>query len=106
MLLPSIPSCPTKQPQAGVTCKPAGIYSIVQTIDVSGQGLTGAIPPSFGNLNTLTSFNCSHNPSIGGQIPASITQISSLAALDLSNSGLTGPLPSNFFFFLKLSVVY
>ena len=89
---------------AGITCKQAGIYSIVQTIDVSGQGLTGAIPPSFGNLNTLTSFNCSHNPSIGGQIPASITQISNLAALDLSYSGLTGPLPLNFFT-LKLSVL-
>ena len=79
----------------GVHCNQVGIYWIVNSIDVSASGLSGAISASISAISSLVSFNCSQNPLIGGQIPADLGSISSLRYLDLSYSGLTGILPSN-----------
>lgn len=79
----------------GVSCKQVGIYSAITAIDVSNNGLQGAIPDSIGDLSSLTAFNCSNNPLIGGTIPASLGTIKSLATVDLSSAGLSGTLPSN-----------
>src|SRR3989338_1678867 len=88
----------------GVACTQVGIYWIVNSIDVSASGLSGAIPASISAISSLVYFNCSQNPLIGGQIPAGLGGISSMRYLDMSYSGLTGTLPSNLQF-LKLSTL-
>jgi hypothetical protein len=64
---------------------------IPPSLDLSRNGLTGAIPLELGNLRAL---NLSWN-SLSGSIPVSLAALSSLQTLELSNNELTGDIPSS-----------
>ncbi|KAH7532729.1 hypothetical protein FEM48_Zijuj04G0053200 [Ziziphus jujuba var. spinosa] len=63
-------------------------------MDASGNHFTGPIPPSIGELVSLTSLNLSWNI-LQDQIPTSLGQIKNLKYLSLSGNNLTGSIPSS-----------
>lgn len=58
----------------------------------SGNGLTGAIPPELGNLDSFRSLILSNND-LTGPIPPELGDLRSLRSLGLSNNDLTGSIP-------------
>nr|XP_027105634.1 probable LRR receptor-like serine/threonine-protein kinase At1g53430 [Coffea arabica] len=67
------------------TCRVVAIY-------LSGQDLTGSIPPEIGNLSHLESLYLRSN-SLMGSIPNTFVKLSQLSILDLCDNKLEGPLP-------------
>ncbi|CAE6219531.1 unnamed protein product [Arabidopsis arenosa] len=65
----------------------------VTSINLSGQGLTGSISPSIGNLSFLTSLQLQNNQ-LRGPIPKEITSLFRLKVLNLSSNNFEGSLPS------------
>ncbi|KAL2642055.1 hypothetical protein R1flu_009642 [Riccia fluitans] len=61
-------------------------------ISLSGNGLSGIIPPGIGNLTRLKSLNVSRNE-LTGVIPATLGQMKALESLDLSDNYITGSIP-------------
>ncbi|KAF2317539.1 hypothetical protein GH714_024181 [Hevea brasiliensis] len=61
-------------------------------LNLSGNGLTGGIPSSFGKMSLLKELNLSRNGLTGG-IPSSFGKMSQLIKLDLSNNHLSGIIP-------------
>ena len=59
-----------------------------ETLDISHNNLTGAMPAEIRHLSELVELNLSHNNFIG--VPAEIGQLSKLQILDLSYNNLTG----------------
>ncbi|XP_078168275.1 uncharacterized protein LOC144562846 [Carex rostrata] len=80
--------------------------SLLQTLDLSENSISGEIPASIGSLESLSMLNLSHNK-ISGEIPASIGSMLVLTSLDLSSNKLSGEIPSALgnvkFTFLNLS---
>ncbi|PON69034.1 Serine/threonine protein kinase [Parasponia andersonii] len=74
----------------GVTCSRQ--HRRVTILKLGGQGLSGTIPPSIGNLTFLRRMNMSSND-LHGTIPREIGQLSRLEHLDLSRNFLEGPIP-------------
>ncbi|KAF5748926.1 LRR receptor-like serine/threonine-protein kinase RPK2 [Tripterygium wilfordii] len=66
----------------------------LKLLDASGNQISGPIPPSFGELISLTGLNLSWNP-LQGHIPSSLGQLSGLKFLSLSGNSLTGSIPSS-----------
>ncbi len=65
----------------------------VTRLSLSGNRLTGSIPPELGNLSGLVGLNLSHNW-LTGSIPPELGKLLALEYLYLdANNGLTGPLP-------------
>ncbi|XP_071930608.1 probable LRR receptor-like serine/threonine-protein kinase At1g53440 isoform X2 [Coffea arabica] len=64
----------------------------VVTIYLSGQDLTGSIPPEIGNLSHLESLDLSSN-SLNGSIPNTLVKLSQLSVLNLCDNKLGGALP-------------
>ncbi|MBF8961757.1 hypothetical protein I0P70_00750 [Pontibacter sp. FD36] len=60
---------------------------------LNGNGLSGALPVSLGNLAGLQ-YVYLHDNSLSGTIPASVGNLATLYHLYLSNNSLTGPIPS------------
>ncbi|CAL5089324.1 unnamed protein product [Urochloa decumbens] len=77
----------------GVTCGKKHPCRVV-ALNLSSQGLTGAISPAIGNLTFLQSLNLSSND-LQGEIPPSIGSLKRLRNLDLSQNMLSGVIPSN-----------
>ncbi|KAK1402653.1 putative LRR receptor-like serine/threonine-protein kinase [Heracleum sosnowskyi] len=67
----------------------------LQVLDLRGCSVVGAIPPSLGNMTSLSDLYLSGND-LTGMVPDSLGQLSSLSILDLSRNGLTGVIPSSF----------
>ncbi|KAL2641995.1 hypothetical protein R1flu_009582 [Riccia fluitans] len=61
-------------------------------ISLSGNSLSGIIPPGIGNLTRLKSLNVSRNE-LTGVIPTTLGQMKELETLDLSNNYLIGSIP-------------
>ena len=62
-------------------------------LDLSNNGLTGAIPAELGNLTNLVFLNLSGNK-LSGRIPTSLGNLkSSIETLRIKNTGLTGCIP-------------
>ncbi|KAF5735600.1 hypothetical protein HS088_TW15G01109 [Tripterygium wilfordii] len=72
----------------GTMCRP------LKLLDASRNQISGPIPPSFGELLSLTGLNLSWNP-LTGHIPTSLSQLSGLKFLSLSGNSLTGSIPSS-----------
>ena len=64
----------------------------VSGLDLSGNGLTGALPEELGRLTGLSTFDVSANGLTGG-LPAAMGGLESLTVLDVSANGLSGRLP-------------
>ena len=69
-------------------------YSIDKTtrLILSGNELSGPIPPEIGNLINLTTLDLSNNQ-LSGDIPIEIGNFINLTTLDLSNNQLSGDIP-------------
>ncbi len=71
---------------------------VLRTLDLSSNLLTGTIPPSLGNVTTLTSLSLGGNKLVG-DLPLALFDLSNLELLDLlwpsaAALTLTGTLPS------------
>ncbi|XP_030964906.1 receptor-like protein EIX2 [Quercus lobata] len=64
------------------------------TIDLSGNNLTGIIPDEITSLKGLGTLNLSMNH-LTGKIPDSIGNLRWLETLDLSNNNISGPIPES-----------
>ncbi|KAK3014929.1 hypothetical protein RJ639_009945 [Escallonia herrerae] len=64
----------------------------LQVLDISHNTLSGEIPSTLGDFNSLQSLNLSKNFLIGG-IPASIKELKALGTLDLSDNQLNDSIP-------------
>lgn len=60
-------------------------------LDLSGNGLSGAVPAAVGRLTALTSLDLSGNAGLRGSIPSAWTDLTALTALDLSGTGVCAP---------------
>jgi len=69
-------------------------YSIENTtaLDLSYNGVTGAIPPEIGNLVNLNSLILKENQ-LNGEIPPEISYLTNLTQLDLGGNQFTGEIP-------------
>lgn len=67
--------------------------SLVTSIDLSGNNLSGEFPEAITELFGLVALNLSRNH-ITGQIPESISRLKELLSLDLSSNKLFGTIPS------------
>mmetsp|Transcript_21207 Transcript_21207/g.53360 ORF Transcript_21207/g.53360 Transcript_21207/m.53360 type:complete len:372 (+) Transcript_21207:134-1249(+) len=74
---------------AGVTCNRVGS---VATLNVAGQNMGGNLPASLSSLTSLRQMYMSDN-NFAGSLPADWSTLTTLEYMDLSNNGLTGPLP-------------
>ncbi|KAL8171852.1 hypothetical protein V2J09_023656 [Rumex salicifolius] len=72
-------------------------------LDLSGNQLSGDIPPGLGYLKGLHGLNLSHNNLIG-LIPKSFSNLRSIESLDLSNNSLRGEIPSELVSLTSLEV--
>ncbi|GLJ45717.1 hypothetical protein SUGI_0962130 [Cryptomeria japonica] len=85
------PCVPQKYSWDWVNCSTDSSPRII-AMQLSGKGLNGTIPASFGNLSALVKLNLSNN-NLSGSIPEELTQLSNLNELDLTNNNLTGSVP-------------
>ena len=76
----------------------------VDYIDLSDNGLRGAIPPELGQMPNLIVLNLSGNQ-LRGTIPAGLAQAPSLRDLYLSGNQLEGPIPAEIGSFPKLQLL-
>ena len=74
----------------GVTT--SGTPSRVTELDLSGESLSGSIPPELGRLAELTKLDLSSN-SLTGEIPMELGGLSNLTEIRLSGNSLTGCIP-------------
>ncbi len=72
----------------GIRCENDHIVAI----DLSGNLLSGPLPPELGNLSHLQSLDLSDNR-ITGQIPPELGELSALQVLNLSDNQLSGQIP-------------
>ncbi|KAF2319634.1 hypothetical protein GH714_017748 [Hevea brasiliensis] len=68
--------------------------SLLTSIDLSGNHLSGDLPEAITKLVGLEVLNLSRNH-IRGQIPKSISELHQLLSLDLSSNRLSGPIPQS-----------
>ncbi|KAK8935194.1 hypothetical protein KSP39_PZI013178 [Platanthera zijinensis] len=78
--------------------------SLITSIDLSGNSLSGEIPQTLTDLNGLINLNLSENH-LTGKIPGNIGGMHELESLDLSNNQLFGEIPTNMSFIRFLSVL-
>jgi hypothetical protein len=72
----------------------AGLASL-QVLDFTASGLSGSIPATWANgswAGSLRSLTLAQNPNVTGPIP-SFANLTALTSIDVSSSGLTGPIP-------------
>ncbi|XP_039797530.1 phytosulfokine receptor 1-like [Panicum virgatum] len=68
--------------------------NIPPSLQLSRNGLAGAIPPELGDLRALNLLNLSWN-ALSGPIPATLATLSALQTLDLSHNELAGEIPAS-----------
>ena len=65
----------------------------VRALYLSGNALTGEIPPELGDLANLRALYLSYNDALTGEIPPELGGLSNLESLDLGYNALTGEIP-------------
>jgi Leucine-rich repeat (LRR) protein len=70
-------------------------YSVLNTtyLNLSGNQLTGSIPPEIGNMTNLERLTIINNEQLTGTIPPEIGNLTNLTHLKLYNNQLTGSIP-------------
>lgn len=68
------------------------VLAIITSIDLSNNRLSGAIPSTIGDLQSLVVLNLSSN-SFTGLVPSSLGNLTELESLDLSRNKLNGRIP-------------
>ncbi len=70
-----------------------GNLTNLETLNLLWNNLTGSIPPEIGNLTNLEILNLSHT-SLTGSIPLEIGNLTNLEILEFFGNNLTGSIPS------------
>ena len=65
----------------------------VNALRLSGNRLSGPVPPVLGNLSALATLDLGNNQ-LTGTIPTALGNLTELVSLDLSNNRLSGPIPT------------
>jgi Leucine-rich repeat (LRR) protein len=99
---PAVHLCPSTRIYTGTTVYTFGRNGSMIFLDLSYNGLTGAIPGSLGNMMYLQVLNLGHNE-LSGTIPEAFSGLTSIGALDLSNNQLSGGIPSGLGALYKLA---
>ncbi|KAL0854342.1 hypothetical protein Bca101_059494 [Brassica carinata] len=73
-------------------------------LEMENNGLTGHVPPSFGNLASLNLLNLEMNQ-FTGTLPPSLGNITSLQGLKLQQNKLTGEIPDDIGLLSKLLIL-
>ncbi|KAL6137304.1 hypothetical protein ACLB2K_062596 [Fragaria x ananassa] len=76
----------------GVTCNQDDDHQLIVALLLPGRGLSGVISPSITNLTYLSYLNLSNN-SFGGDIAVEIGELKFIYVLDLSHNNLSGRIP-------------
>ncbi|KAJ4850388.1 hypothetical protein Tsubulata_050239 [Turnera subulata] len=79
---------------AGITC--SNRRERVTTLNISGMGLVGTIPPQLGNLSFLWLIDIQENR-FHGYIPPELANLRRIQYLSFSSNNLTGTIPDAFF---------
>ncbi|WVZ77843.1 hypothetical protein U9M48_025658 [Paspalum notatum var. saurae] len=77
----------------GVIPPDIGQLKALQLLDISSNSLKGPIPSSMCNLTNLQVLDLSNNNFIG-EIPAALDNLSFLSAFNISKNNLEGPIPT------------
>ena len=86
----------------GVTCSP--FNKRVMVLNLTAKKLSGSIPPSIGNLTSLTGINLQNN-SFYGEIPQEMGRLQRLRHLNLTSNSFGGKLPTNLSYCTTLRVL-
>ncbi len=78
----------------------------VTELRLGGNGLSGSMPASIGDLDGLRKLSLRENPGLTGAIPAEFGNLTNLVEADFYGSGLTGPIPPEFGDLSSLKRVY
>ena len=81
---------------SGVTCDSiigSATYGRIRSIGISSRRLTGTLPSTIGNFQSLTLIDFSYN-SLTGTIPSTISTLTSLTGISFYSNSLTGTIPS------------
>jgi hypothetical protein len=70
-----------------------GNFDAVVSLSFVQTSLTGSLPASIGYMPLLTMMWFDHNPTLGGQIPASFTNLQNVTAFELHSCNFYGRLP-------------
>ncbi|RLM86726.1 receptor-like protein kinase BRI1-like 3 [Panicum miliaceum] len=89
---PNVHLCPSTRIYTGTTVYTFSNNGSMIFLDLSYNGLTGAIPASLGNMMYLQVLNLGHNE-LDGTIPYEFSGLKTIGALDLSNNHLSGGIP-------------
>lgn len=76
----------------------------LQMLDLRSCSINGTIPTTLGNLSSLAAIYLSDN-NLTGVIPSSLAQLFGLSVLDLSRNSLTGSIPVTFSALPNLTVL-
>ncbi|KAF4365483.1 hypothetical protein G4B88_025662 [Cannabis sativa] len=79
---------------SGRELKYTKILSLVVTLDLSSNNLSGVLPSNLTNLLGLVNLNLSNNH-INGSVREDISKLRHLLSLDLSNNRLSGTIPNS-----------
>lgn len=77
----------------------------VQTLNLAGNGFSGQVPFSISQMTSLQYLNLSHN-NIQGPLNDMFGPLSSLSTLDFSSNSMTGDLPRSFSSLTSMSSMY
>jgi len=67
----------------------------LRLLSVEGNLFTGTVPAYLADMSNLQYLKLMDNPSLEGTIPTELANLSSLKELDISNTNLTGAIPSD-----------
>ena len=78
-----------------------GELAALEQLHLSVNNLTGAVPPGFGGLMSLRELLLRDNPDMSGPLPETITQLTSLEAIQTHGTGLCAPSDAGFLAWLE-----